>query len=127
MPTYDYRCPDGHHFERLVPIADRDAQSCPACGAACARIPGAAAIGGVASAGLSREQMPQTWKGTGGADREYVRHLRHQWDGRQRLEEKYPELAGDRRAVLAHEGRYHDTPLRVGDTPPSAPTPPAED
>jgi len=128
VPTYDYRCPDGHRFERLVPMADRDAQDCPVCGAACGRVPGAAAIGGVASAGLSREQMPQTWKGTGGADREYVTHLRHQWDGRQRLEEKYPELAGDRRAVVAHEGRYHDAPLRVGDTPPpSAPAPTSED
>lgn len=122
MPTYDYRCADGHRFERIVPIAARDAApSCPDCGAAAHRLPSAAAIGGVASAGLSREQMPQTWKGTGGADREYVAHLRRQWDGRQRLEEKYPELAGDRRPVVAHEGRYHDAPLRAGEAPLGAP------
>ncbi|WP_122818854.1 FmdB family zinc ribbon protein [Nocardioides pantholopis] len=127
MPTYDYRCPDGHRFERLVPITDRDAQRCPACGAGGTRLPAAAAIGGVADAGPSREQMPQTWKGTGGANREYVGHLRRQWDGRQKLEEKYPELAGDRRPVVAHEGRYHDAPLRAGDTPLGAPTPTSED
>ncbi|NPC95943.1 zinc ribbon domain-containing protein [Nocardioides sp. zg-DK7169] len=128
MPTYDYRCAEGHRYERLVPIRDRDLSSCPACGAAGTRLPAAAAIGGVASAGLSREQMPQTWKGTGGANPEYVRHLRRQWDGRQRLEEKYPELAGDRRPVVAHEGRYHDAPLRAGDVPaPAAPASPAED
>jgi alcohol dehydrogenase class IV len=29
--------------------------------------------------------------------------------------EKYPELRGDQRPVLAHEGRYHAKPLRAGD------------
>ena len=61
------------------------------------------------------EQIPQTWKGTYGADRGYVGQLRRKWDGRQKLEEKYPELKGDRRPILAHEGRYHDAPLRAGD------------
>lgn len=120
MPMYDYRCASGHLFERLVPIAAGDSQPCPACDQDGIKIPSRVAIGGLASPGLSRDQMPQTWKGTGGADREYVGHLRRQWDSRQRLEEKYPELQGDRRPVLAHEGRYHDTPLRAGDVP--APT-----
>jgi putative FmdB family regulatory protein len=119
MPIYDYRCPGGHVFERLVPISARDAQCCPACGEAGAKLPSAVAITGLASPGLSKDQMPQTWKGTGGADREYVGALRRQWDSRQRLEEKYPELQGDRRPVLAHEGRYHNAPLRAGDPLPT--------
>lgn len=41
------------------------------------------------------------------------------WHGlmskREKLEEKYPELAGDRRPVLAHEGAFANAPLRAGD------------
>ena len=43
-----------------------------------------------------------------------------QWGAREKLEEKYPELRGDQRPVLAHEGKYHDKPLRAGDPPASA-------
>jgi hypothetical protein len=59
--------------------------------------------------------MPQTWRGTYGGDREYVTGLQRQWERRQRLEEKHPELAGDQRPIIAHEGRYHAAPLRAGD------------
>jgi putative FmdB family regulatory protein len=123
MPVYDYRCPDGHAFERLVPISAGQSQDCPACGAVSAKVPSRVAILGRASPGPSKDQMPQTWRGTHDADREYVGHLRRQWEGRQRLEEKYPELAGDQRPVLAHEGRYQGAPLRAGDAElaPSAP------
>jgi putative FmdB family regulatory protein len=124
MPMYDYHCPDGHLFERLVPISAGDSQCCPACGQVAAKLPSGVAITGLASPGLSREQMPQTWKGTGGADREYVGRLRRQWERRQKLEDTYPELKGDRRPILAHEGRYQDAPLRSGDDPGPA-TPPA--
>ena len=117
MPTYDYRCPDGHAFERLVPIRDGASQPCPACGADSAKVPSGVAILGMAGAGLSKDQMPQTWKGTYNADRGYVGQLRRAWEGRQRLEAKYPELAGDQRPILAHEGRYHAAPLRAGDPP----------
>lgn len=117
MPIYDYACPSGHKFERLVPIAAGESQDCPACGEAAAKVPSAVAITGLASPGLSLEQMPQTWKGTGGADPEYVGKLRRTWDRRKKLEETYPELQGDRRPVLAHEGRYADVPLRAGDNP----------
>jgi putative FmdB family regulatory protein len=115
MPIYDYRCPAGHAFERLVPISDGDAQDCPSCGAGGAKVPSNVAVLGRADAGLSKDQMPQTWKGTYNADREYVGSLRRQWERRQRLEATYPELAGDQRPILAHEGRYHDAPLRAGD------------
>ena len=43
--------------------------------------------------------------------------MRRTWDERQQLEAKYPEIAGDQRPILAHEGRYHDAPLRAGDIP----------
>ena len=37
------------------------------------------------------------------------------------LAQKYPELRGDQRPVLAHEGQYHDHPLRAGDPVPRTP------
>jgi hypothetical protein len=39
-------------------------------------------------------------------------------DARRDLEARHPELAGDRRPVLAHEGRFEHAPLRAGDPPP---------
>jgi hypothetical protein len=88
---------------------------CPACGAEAVKVPSQVALGGTANAGRSQEQMPQTWRGTCGANPEYVTQLRHEWQQRQRLEEKHPELQGDRRPVLAHEGRFEHAPLRAGD------------
>jgi putative FmdB family regulatory protein len=32
MPTYDYRCPFGHQFERFQKITDRARVRCPECG-----------------------------------------------------------------------------------------------
>jgi putative FmdB family regulatory protein len=117
MPLYDYRCPHGHHFERMAPMSGGDAAACPRCGVAAAKVPSRVALGGQASPGPSREQMPQTWRGTYEGNQEYVGQLRRQWEGRAKLEEKYPELRGDQRPVLAHEGQYHDHPLRAGDAP----------
>ncbi|HEY7009964.1 MAG TPA: zinc ribbon domain-containing protein [Jatrophihabitantaceae bacterium] len=114
MPIYDYRCADGHRFERLVPLHDGAAQRCP-CGATAAKVPSRVALGGTADPGRSQEQMPQTWRGTYGANPEYVTQLRREWGERQKLEEKHPELQGDRRPVLAHEGRFEHAPLRAGD------------
>ena len=34
---------------------------------------------------------------------------------REKLEERHPELAGDRRPILAHEGIFARKPLRAGD------------
>jgi putative FmdB family regulatory protein len=115
MPMYDYRCQSGHAFERLVPISEGQSQGCPVCGADSSKVPSGVAILGRASAGLSKDQMPQTWRGTYDADREYVGQLRRSWEQRQKLEAKHPELAGDQRPILAHEGRYHGAPLRAGD------------
>ncbi|MFC7643910.1 hypothetical protein ACFQX6_26440 [Streptosporangium lutulentum] len=60
--------------------------------------------------------MPQTWRGTYGADQEYVAELRRTADARRDLEERHPELAGDRRPIIAHEGRYEHAPLRAGES-----------
>jgi hypothetical protein len=46
---------------------------------------------------------------------EYITGLQRRWERRQRLEDRYPELAGDRRPILAHEGPYSTFPLRAGD------------
>ena len=114
MPIYVYKCACGVRFEHLAPFG-ADAPGCPACGGETRKIPAGSSLGGRAGAGLAKEQMPQTWRGTYGGDREYVTGLQRQWERRQRLEEKHPELAGDQRPIIAHEGRYHAAPLRAGD------------
>lgn len=37
MPTYEYRCPEGHEFELFQRITDPPEASCPQCGAAAER------------------------------------------------------------------------------------------
>jgi putative FmdB family regulatory protein len=32
MPTYEYRCPKGHHFELFQRISDEAGADCPECG-----------------------------------------------------------------------------------------------
>jgi putative FmdB family regulatory protein len=119
MPIYVYRCDCGERFERIVGIG-APAPDCPACGGTPQKIPAGPSLLGQAGTGLAKEQMPQTWRGTYGGDREYVTKLRRQWDQRQRLEAKHPELAGDQRPIIAHEGRFHGAPLRAGDPVPGA-------
>jgi len=120
VPLYDYRCPDGHVFEAMATIADRDHQDCPACGRPSGKVLSPVSLGGRAGPGPSMDQMPQTWRGTYEGNPEYVSQLRRRWEARQKLEEKYEELRGDRRPVLAHEGRYRKAPLRAGDPLPGA-------
>ncbi|MGH3546931.1 MAG: hypothetical protein ACRDQU_02155 [Pseudonocardiaceae bacterium] len=79
-------------------------------------MPAGLRLGGQANAGLCRDTMPQTWRGLYHGDRKYVARMQRQWDRQQQLEAKYPELAGDTRPILAHEGRYHSAPLRAGDS-----------
>jgi hypothetical protein len=47
--------------------------------------------------------------------------LRRTAERRRALEDRHPELAGDRRPVLAHEGRFESAPLRAGDPIPPLP------
>jgi putative FmdB family regulatory protein len=37
MPTYEYRCAEGHEFERFQRISDRPVGKCPTCGARAVR------------------------------------------------------------------------------------------
>jgi putative FmdB family regulatory protein len=115
MPIYEYRCDCGGTVEVLAALGS-PAPVCPACGAVTCKLVSGFALGGRADAGVSRSLMPQTWKGTYRGNREYVTSLQRQWEQRCRLEERYPELAGDSRPVVAHEGRYSAVPLRAGDT-----------
>lgn len=64
--------------------------------------------------------MPRSWKAAGQGDAETIRHWHNLATKREKLEESYPELAGDRRPVLAHEGIFSGRPLRAGDDIPTA-------
>jgi putative FmdB family regulatory protein len=128
VPIYEYACGCGYRFERLARIADADAPppACPACGTAdCHRVPSVAALLGRAAVPPGRDAAPRSWEQTNHGDRDTISHWQRSLEQRGKLEEKYPELAGDNRAVLAHEGRYAASPLRAGD--PAAPAPPAGD
>ena len=117
MPIYELRCPAGHHSETLQ-ASTAPLPACPACGAPTRKLPSGFGVGGTASVPPPPERMPQTWKGTHRGDRDYVTHLRRVADARRDLESRNPELAGDRRPVLAHEGRFERSPLRAGDPAP---------
>jgi putative FmdB family regulatory protein len=116
MAIYDLRCADGHDFE-VIQSFTAPLPPCPACGAPTRKIPATFGFAGQAARSLppAAENMPQTWRGTYNGNREYVTELRRTAERRQDLEERHPELAGDRRPVLAHEGRYSAAPLRAGD------------
>lgn len=32
MPTYEYRCPEGHDFDRIQKMSDKPRAKCPTCG-----------------------------------------------------------------------------------------------
>lgn len=38
MPTYEYRCPQGHEFERFQRMSDKPEAECPECGADAERL-----------------------------------------------------------------------------------------
>lgn len=120
MILYDFRCTEGHRFEAGVASMHSADPECPACGAGTRRVPSRVQMGGVADAGPSREQMPNSWRGVGGGHPEAISHWRSKIEKREKLEEKHPELGGDRRPVLAHEGIFRGQPLRAGDDIPSA-------
>ncbi|MGH3319582.1 MAG: FmdB family zinc ribbon protein [Streptosporangiaceae bacterium] len=115
MPIYDYTCDCGHRFEAYVPTMTSPAPGCPSCGSEPRRRPAPVALAGHATPPPGPEQAPRSWEETRGGDPEVVGHWRRTLERRRKLEEKYPELAGGRRAVLAHEGPYADRPLRAGD------------
>lgn len=131
MPIYELTCEGGHRSETLQASTD-PLPACPACGGMTRKVPSHFGVGGTAAVPPPPERMPQTWKGTYRGDRDYLTHLRRMADARRGLEDRHPELAGDRRPVIAHEGRFERAPLRAGDSPPTAPHghshgPPAEE
>jgi putative FmdB family regulatory protein len=118
VPIYELTCEAGHRSETLQ-ASTAPLPACPACGGATRKLPSGFEVPGAAAAPPPAERMPQTWKGTYRGDREYVTELRRTADARRDLEARNPELAGDRRPVLAHEGRFEGAPLRAGDPPPA--------
>lgn len=114
MPIYEYACGCGHRFETLAKRVDAPAPSCPACGGVPRRRPASrVALLGRAALPPRREAAPRSWEQTNGGDRETILHWQHTLEQRQKIEEKYPELASDSRPVLAHEGPYAAEPLRA--------------
>ncbi|KTR39558.1 MULTISPECIES: zinc ribbon domain-containing protein [Rothia] len=115
MILHDFLCEAQHRFEAGLPTMDAPNPPCPICGAAARKRLSSVNIGNRADAGPSREQMPHSWEGAGRGDPDVLHHWRKTIERREKLEEKYPELAGDRRPVLAHEGIFAGRPLRAGD------------
>jgi putative FmdB family regulatory protein len=114
MPTYEFRCGQGHRFEAIQSFT-APLPACPTCGESTRKVPAAVGMLGRAEVPPSADRMPQTWRGTYEGNREYVHELRRTAETRRRLEERHPELAGDQRPIVAHEGRYEGAPLRAGD------------
>ena len=125
MPIYQLRCGCGYGFE-VIQSFRAALPACPECGGPTAKVPSVFGIAGQAARSLPPppEAMPQTWRGTHEGNRDYVTELRRTAERRQALEGRHPELAGDRRPVLAHEGRYEQAPLRAGDPVPRDGQPP---
>ncbi|MGE5287592.1 MAG: FmdB family zinc ribbon protein [Micromonosporaceae bacterium] len=121
MPIYQLRCTCGHSFE-VIQSFRAPLPACPQCGGETAKVPSVFGIAGQAGRSLPPplEAMPQTWRGTYEGNHEYVTDLRRTAERRKALEERHPELAGDRRPILAHEGRFERAPLRAGDPVPGA-------
>jgi putative FmdB family regulatory protein len=119
MPIYEYECGCGHRFEKLVSSPASPDPACPACGGVPRRrLPSSVALLGRATLPPGRDKAPRSWEETNGGDRETVLHWQRTLEQRQKIEEKHPELAGDSRPVLAHEGPYAAEPLRAGQTHP---------
>lgn len=115
MMIYDYRCHYcSHTFEAMVLSMTSDNPHCT-CGGPTERIIRNVTISGTADPGPPREQMPKSWNATRGGDTDTLKYWHNIATKRQKLEEKHPELAGDERPILAHEGIFSQTPLRAGD------------
>lgn len=115
MILYELRCTGGHRFEAALTSMTAANPACPVCARDTSRVPAAARAGRSADPGPAQHERPHSWRGIAGGHPDAVAHWRERITRRERLEEKYPELAGDRRPVLAHEGVFAHRPLRAGD------------
>jgi len=123
MILYNLRCSSGHRFEGAVASIHSNPPECPYCGDATMRVPAVGRLVGTADPGPSRAEMPRSWRGVNSGDRSTIAGWRELAMKREKLEHLYPELAGDRRPVQAHEGQFADRPLRVGDPLPNRNSP----
>lgn len=117
MILYDFCCLTCHQkFEKLIRTQEaHQVVPCPRCQGFSRKVPSFGRLSGVASAGPDRQHMPRSWRGLNNGDPSTIAGWRELASKREKLEEKYPELAGDRRPVLAHEGPFASVPLRDGD------------
>jgi putative FmdB family regulatory protein len=75
MPTYEYRCPNGHTFEKFYPsVSDRRKLRCPTCGKTAERvISGGTGIlfkgSGFYATDYKRTAAPKEDGGGGGSDK----------------------------------------------------------
>jgi len=115
MILREFVCLNGHGFEASLRNMASENPSCAECGAATRQRYVRVGLGGVADAGTPQERMPTSWTGVRGGEPSTVAGLHAVAKKRQKLEEKYPELAGDRRPILSHEGLFAKKPLRAGD------------
>ena len=69
MPTYVYRCENGHTFELFHSISDESSKRCPECGAEAKRVPAGGAGSGSSSqgAGESKPAKPAGGAASGGS------------------------------------------------------------
>ncbi|WP_432826104.1 FmdB family zinc ribbon protein [Dactylosporangium sp. CA-092794] len=114
MPIYEFRCDCGAGLEALRPM-DAPLPDCPRCSNPMRRLIRGAGLLRGASPGRGPQDMPRTWSQTGRGDPRRVTALRRELDTRLALEHRHPELAPVESPVIAHEGRFHQRPLRVDD------------
>lgn len=115
MILYDFQCQNRHRFEAGLPSMFADNPPCPVCATPTHRVPPRIQQLGKSDTGPSFEEMPKSWQAISGGHPDAVAHWRKKIEKREKLAERHPELAGDRRPVLAHEGIFAGRPLRAGD------------
>ena len=79
MPIYVFRCGCGVRFEHLAAMTETAAPVCPVCGGDTRKVPAGFSLGGRANPGLSKNEMPQTWRGVYDGSPEYVDRMRRAW------------------------------------------------
>lgn len=111
MPVYEYECCAGHRFSVFAHRIGAPDAACPTCGREGQRRVSRFALTNRAGPGPGPDDAPRSWEAAGGGDPEVIGYWRRALERRQKLEERYPELARPKRPVLAHEGPYERAPL----------------
>ena len=111
----------GVRFEHLAAMTDTAAPGCPCAAGRPARCRPASGSAAGRTRGCRRTRCRRPGAGCYDGSPEYVDRMRRTWEQRQKLEERHPEIAGDQRPILAHEGRYEQGAAAAG-RPGSPPT-----